>query len=229
MFRFRWTAAVLAAALAATFAVAQDIALSDAEKRLFTADHLGALPTKATLRYEFAKSGTLEKSFRDDVVISVGKSESKADGRHVAVKFLTGENKVELPELDDAKGNPVIMYFLEHDVREMQRITRGQSNYYRRRIRIALSDHATVRPVNFDYAGRSVPGTVIEVDPYQDDPVRKRFEKYANKRYSFTLSGEVPGGVYQMRTVMANAGAEPASGESPVMIEEVLTLKGMDK
>lgn len=229
MHRFRWTAAILAAGLTATLAVAQDIALSDAEKRLFTTDHLGTLPSTVSLRYEFAKSGTLEKAFRDEVVLSVGKSESKAAGRHVAVKFLTGDNKVELPDLDDAKGNPIIMYFLEHDVREMQRITRGQSNYYRRRIRVALSDHATVRPVNFEYAGKSLQGTIIEVDPYRDDPVKQRFEKYANKRYTFTLSNDIPGGVYQMRTVMANAGAEPTSGESPVMIEEVLTFKGEAK
>jgi len=104
--------AAIALLCAASSAPAQDVTMSDAEKHLFIADHLSDLPPKATLHYDFAKSGTLEKGFRDDVTMSVGKSEGKAAGRHVAVKFLNGDHRVELPELDDAKGNPIIMYFL---------------------------------------------------------------------------------------------------------------------
>jgi len=208
---------------------ADEVPISAAEKQLFTTDHLSDLPQAATLRYDFVKSGTLEKGYKDDVTMSVGKSQSNGGGKHVSVKFLNGDHRVELPELDDARGNPIVMFFLEHDVREMQRITRGQSNYYRRRIRVALADHATSRPVTFDWGGHAVKGTVIEVEPYRDDPVKQRFEKYANKKYEFTLSDEVPGSIYKLRTIMGTPGAEVGSGGSPVLVEEVLTLRGVDR
>ena len=55
--------------------------------------------------------------------------------------------------------------------------------------------------------------------PYVDDPLRGRFEALAGKRYVFTLSGQVPGGVVGIRSQVDGAGAQP-------LLAEEMTLEG---
>jgi hypothetical protein len=197
---------------------------SDAEKRIFLTDQLANVGPTATLRYDFSKTGDLEENFQDKVSMSVRPSDSKV-GKHVSVSYLTGERRLELPDIDEATGNPVTMFFLERDVREMRRITGGPTNYYRERIRLALAQRAKVQATTFKYRGREIQGDEISVEPYADDPRRARFAKYANKAYFFVLSDQVPGGVYQLRTVMkAAAQGRSARAAAGTLIEETLTF-----
>ena len=53
-----------------------------------------------------------------------------------------------------------------------------------------------------------------------DDPLRVRFETLAGKRYVFTLSEQVPGGVVGIRSQVDAAGAPP------LLVEE-MTLEGV--
>jgi hypothetical protein len=89
------------------------------------------------------------------------------------------------------------------------------SRYFRKRVRMALADAAEIRPVTFEFAGRAVAGEVITVHPYRDDPLKKRFQRLAEKAYTFTLSDQVPGGVYRMETVVETPAA--AAGTLPVL------------
>jgi hypothetical protein len=57
------------------------------------------------------------------------------------------------------------------------------------------------------------------VAPYVDDPLRPRFEALAEKRYVFTLSDQVPGGVVGIRSQVDGTGAPP------LLVEE-MTLDG---
>lgn len=134
--------------------------------------------------------------------------------------FLTGERRVTLPDLEQAQGNPVTLYFLEHDIREMQRLTKGQAHYFRKRIRMALYQGAQVRDVRFSYRGQTLAGQEIVIQPYLDDPNRARFEQLARKQYVFLLSIAVPGTVVSIRTT-----AGPEGGSSP-LIEEALWIDG---
>jgi hypothetical protein len=79
----------------------------------------------------------------------------------------------------------------------MQRPTGGQATYFRRRVRVALADPAEVRPITFEFVGHSVAREQIMVHPYLDDPLRNRFQRLAEKAHTFTLSEQVPGGVYR--------------------------------
>ncbi|HET9762995.1 MAG TPA: hypothetical protein VFR50_05740, partial [Casimicrobiaceae bacterium] len=97
---------------------------SPAERRLFVDDHLAALPRVARLEYAFSHRGSLEAPFDDTVTIEVGAPRAGA-GRPVKGTFLSATRHVELPDLDDATGNPVILFFLEREVREMHRLTGG--------------------------------------------------------------------------------------------------------
>jgi len=197
-----------------------DQPVSPAEDRLFLANHLGNLPPNAVLRYAYSKAGSLEPAREDTVRVSVTPAPS-GSGRQVSVEYLTGTQKFELPGLDTATANPVILFFLERDIREMQRRTSGKAAYFRKRIRMALADAAEVRPVTFEFDGHSVTGDEITVHPYRDDPLKTRFEQLAGKTYSFTLSDQVPGMLYRVQTVVR----APASAEgSPPLIEETLCL-----
>jgi hypothetical protein len=220
--RGAWCAGLIAAAIAAvptpTRAQAQDY--SEAERALFLTNHLATLRPPATLNYRYRKSGSLEAGFDDSVAVVLRPLPDGSCCSAVAT-FLTGARQLSLPEVDSAQGNPALLYFLERDIREMQRLTRGQNAYFRKRIRMAIYQGATVKPVTLAWRDRQVAGREFTIAPYLDDPLRVRFEKLANKQYVFTLSDAVPGGVYALRTRIAGA-----SPEAPPLIVEEMVVDG---
>jgi hypothetical protein len=193
---------------------------SEAESALFMSNHLAAMKPPATLRYAFRKSGSLEPGFEDKVAVVLAQ---QADGTCCTAKaeFLGGARRLSMPDVEGAQGNPVILYFLERDVREMNRLTKGQSSYFRKRIRMSIFRGATVRETTAAYAGKSVAAREISITPYVDDPLRARFEKLALKQYVFTLSDAVPGGVVAIRS---RVGPPPGAGggdSTPLLLEEL--------
>ena len=206
-------------------AAATPAEFSLAEQRLFVDDQLRALPETAMLEYTFSKRGSLEGSADDIATLRVGVT-GAGGGRPVHVDFLTDARRLELPDLDAATGNPVILYFLERDVREMQRLTGGSANYYRKRIRMALADAAIVRTVTETVGPRQVTATQIRIAPYREDPARPRYEQFAEKTYVFTLSNDVPGKVVEMRSELLTPTA-PAGAARDVVIAEVLRFARM--
>jgi len=192
---------------------------SAAERALFMTDQFAKLRPPTTLRYRFQRSGTLEPGFDDKISIAL---KAQATGRccDATGQFLSGERRVELPPVEGAAGNPVTLFFLERDVREMERLTKGKSNYFRKRIRMAIFQGAQQRAVTLQYRGKAVAGREFSITPYVDDPNRPRFEQLANKRYVFTLSDAVPGGVYGIRAVVVDPGKDAAA--PPLLAEELL-------
>jgi hypothetical protein len=195
--------------------------VSQAEQMLFVDRHLGSVKPPSTLRYDFRQAGAAapqDKEARDQVVLQL---DAGADGLccRALTRFAGGRDRPPL-EIADARSNPVLMYFLEHDVREMQRLARGQPNYFRKRIRTALADDAKVTQVTVRYRGRDVPAHEVSIAPYANDPTRARYERYAEKRYAFVLAEGLPGGLAQIRTWVP--AAQP--GEAPVL-QETLTLQ----
>ena len=211
--------AVLATGLLAAPALGEDKPFSAAEKRVFLDDQLGNLGKSAILEYTFRKSGTLEDGFDDSVVLEV-RAGDQDRGRVVTAAFLTGARNIALPEIGNATGNPVVMYFLERDVRQMERLTSGKQNFFRRRIRLALADTAQVRPVSIRLEDREIAASEVTIQPYLNDPVRERFAKFEKKVYTFVVSDQVPGGVYQLRTTVQAADAQ----EVAPLVEELLTF-----
>lgn len=193
---------------------------SDAERIIFMHEHLGALQPPQTLVYRFSRSGTLEAGFEDHVTLRLSPSAagSCCDGE---VDFLGAGRQLMLPTVEAARANPVILYFLEHDVREMSRLTQGQHNHFRRRIRMAIYQGAQVEERALEYQGRTITARQVLITPYADDPNRARFERFADKQYMFWISDEVPGGVFGIATRMNARDA----GTEPLMIDE-LYLEG---
>jgi hypothetical protein len=208
---------------AAAPAGAESQPISEAETALFMTDYLGALPVPSALRYGLVRRGTLEPGFSDTVETDLKPAAGAA--RSVETRCLTGSRRLEVPELDFAQGNPALLCFLERDIREMERLTGGKSAYFRKRIRLALAGHAQVSPATFSYNGRPVGGTEIRIAPYEDDPLRGRYERYAGKVYIFRMSNEVPGGLIGASALIpANGVGQPA--EADPLLEEALTLAG---
>jgi hypothetical protein len=190
---------------------------SEAERMLFTIDHFKSLGGPAQIDYEYRRRGSLEEEFIDKVRLAIGKKSAEG-GRPVQVDFLSGKQKLALPDVENAQGNPLILYFLEREVREMNRTTGGSRNYYQKRIRMALANDAQVKPVSVMVAGKSVQAHEIHIAPYREDPARSRYEKFAEKTFVFTLSDDVPGGVVEMRSELLPSGG---GADAPVVAESV--------
>lgn len=197
---------------------------SVAEKRLFVDDHLRGLAGPATLEYTYTKRGSLEGSVDDTARVIVGPP-SAGGRRSVKVEYLSDTRKLELPDIDAANGNPVILFFLERELRELRRLTGGSINYYRKRIRMALAEGARVNEVTLDIGARRIAATEIHIAPYRDDPARSRYEKFAEMTYVLTLSDDVPGKVVELRSELS---APPgASGKArEIVIAESLRFAG---
>lgn len=208
--------AALVAALAVLPAAGAAEDYSAAERALFMTDHLAGVTTPGRITYAYRKSGSLEAGFDDRIELSM-RARSGGACCSAQAEFLSGARRLALPEVESAQGNPVVLYFLERDIREMQRLTKGQPNYFRKRIRMAVYQGATLRDVKLPWRGGEVAGREITIAPYLDDPLRARFESLATKRYVFTLSDAVPGGVYALRSEVA--GASP--GVAPLLVEEL--------
>lgn len=196
--------------------------ISRAERELFLAPHLQGLGPGAPLRYRFVHAGTLGPGWSGPLELQL---RAAADGSccDAGAAFPEAEGPRPMPPVEGAKSNPVVLYFLEHDLREMQRLTQGQMNHFRRRIRLALAEDAQLADTRVRWQGQELPALRVRVSPYLDDPQRGRFQRYATKQYEFVLAAGVPGGVARLHTVVP--GAEP--GAEP-LLEETLTLEGAD-
>jgi hypothetical protein len=190
---------------------------SAAEQALFLDNHLAKLTPPLTLHYGYRKSGSLEAAF-DDTVDVVLAAQANGSCCAASARFLSGERQMRQAEVDSAEGNPAILYFLERDIREMQRLTGGKANYFRKRIRMAVYKGATIRKLTLSYRGRPVPVQEISISPYLDDPNRARYERLANKEYVFMLSDAVPGGLYAIRSRINDKSADVP----PLIVEEML-------
>lgn len=209
------------------YGYAADQPYSEAEKQMFLANHMKNVPLPAKLHYVFEKKGTLEPGFKDEAVVIVAPGPG-GKGNLASVDYLTGEHKLNMSDIGNVEGNPVIMSFLEKEVAEMHRLTKGSANYYRKRIRLALVDDATVKPVTIKYGGKDIKASEIRIAPYLNDPARSRYEKFAGKYYVFTVSEQIPGEVYQMRGVLNDKDA-PSDAKAAPLWEETLTFDGVRK
>ena len=192
---------------------------SAAERLLFMDPHLDGMKAPTTLRYEFVRTDSAAGgSFKDTVDVRFARGKS-VPCCNVSGTFLSGERAMRAPDVDDARSNPVLMYFLEYEVRQLQRATKGGASHFRRQIRLALVDKAELSPTRIRWGGREVDATTVQVSPFLDDPFRARFERDARRVYSFVMSDAVPGAIYQIRTTLP----DPAAGTT--LVEETLTLQ----
>ncbi len=217
-------------ALTSTAVTAEEVggagaaAFSPAETLLWRTDHLANIDKPSELRYQFTKRGLLEESIDDRVYLAVVNVHE--DGmKDTEIDFFSGERKQFMPPQKNVRGNPVLGFYLQGDVYEMDRLTEGNWRYFHRRLKYAFADGAEVTPITFDYNGSEVDGHQIRFAPYVNDPKRPLFEEYADKQYTIILSEQIPGSLYQIRTVVPGKTEDGLEMGEP-LIEETLTFVG---
>jgi hypothetical protein len=177
---------------------------SVAEKLVFTKPHLANVTPPRTLGYAYVHRGGTEPDLAERMTLRLRRT-SGGGCCVVSGTFLSGARQVTLPEIPDASANPALLYYLENEVRELQRLTRGQSGHFRKRIRLALVDRATITDTTVSWGGKEWPAQAVRITPFVDDPFRNRFERLAPKEYTFVLAEGVPGGLYQIRGALPGA------------------------
>src|SRR5690349_11484369 len=110
-----------------------DDSFSPAEQLLFLSDHLRNVGKATVIHYTYSKTGTLDPASEGTVNLTVA-AMPQGTGKHTHVDFATGSRSLDLPDIDDATANPVILFFLERDVRDMERRTGGKAAYFRKRV-----------------------------------------------------------------------------------------------
>ena len=193
--------------------------ISEAERLLFMHPHLATVRKPGTLSYAYSAQAAASASPPDRATLAL---RTRADGSCCSVhgEYLSGAMAVNLPDFDDATANPIVLYFLESEVRRLQRTTTGQSAHFRRQIRMSLATGARVVDTTVRWNGKDVPGHVVRVAPFVDDPYRARFEREAAMEYVFILSDEVPGGVAAMSATLPDPGAANAPLERRRLVLE---------
>lgn len=177
--------------------------ISAAEQLIFNQPHLAALKPPQQLRYSFREQAGAGAPVDDAVTLSL----TRSAGGHccaASARYLSGPRALALPDLPEASANPVLLYFLEQQIRQLQQATGGQSAHFRRRIRLALAANPAVESVKWPWNGAEVAASRVTVSPYADDPQRHRFEARARTSYTFILSEQVPGMVLELAADLAD-------------------------
>jgi hypothetical protein len=180
--------------------------LSPAQIALFETPHLHNVARTEALEYRFERTGA--DAFQDKVTARI--TEIHPDGtKLVSFDFLTGDRHEFYPAVDEFKGNPVLMVFLEHDVRLMKQQIGIASAYFRNRVREALVDRATVEDTTWTLDGKSVPARRIKVKPFASDDRLEQLPSVQQKEYSFVICDQAPGELVELAASMP---ADPKTG-----------------
>lgn len=170
--------------------------LSPAQIALFETPHLRNVDHAETLDYNFSRDGAA--GFTDKIAIHVRKV--NPDGtKSLSFDYLTGDRQVKFPELDNFRGNPLLMLTLERDVAEMKEQVGLSATYFRNKIREAFVTKATVTDATFTLDGKAVPSREVTVRPFEGDQRLERIPSLQAKSYTFVLADSVPGTFAEIR------------------------------
>ncbi len=194
---------------------------SPAQRAIFNTPHLANITQPVTLRYSYQHQGTLEQAFNDVVDVIITKVMPDG-GRDVSFNFLSDKHHQDFPVIEGFHSNPVIMMFLEHDVAGLSSQTGGSALYFRNRIREAFVDRATAEETTVLFGGKEVPATHVTLQPFLQDPMRERFEKFAEKSYEFYLAPDVPGGVYSIRVLTPGGSPDKPLEENLLQFQDTV-------
>ncbi|NOQ80902.1 MAG: hypothetical protein GQ548_00070 [Methylophaga sp.] len=198
---------------------------SDVNNALFDKAHLKNIKQEGILHYVYKKDHFSDGAREDtiDIIITNLRNTGRKDTHF---EFFTDEHKRPYLDRDNQQGNGVFVFFLEFDVREMDRLTGGDWRYFQRKIRWALAKGATKKEIEIDYEGEKVKGVQYIIQPFINDPKNSRYTLYANKYYIFTMSEDIPGEIYQVRTIVPD-GKKWQEGDA-VLSEETVTFSGFN-
>ncbi len=193
--------------------------LSASQTALFDTPHLQAITRPEVLSYRIERTGP--DALTDTVLVHVRKIHPDGS-KYVSFDFMTGDHQIFFPAVDNFRGNPLLMLFLEYDVRQMKDQTGMAAAYLRDRIRESFVDKATLTASTIAVAGKTLPARLIVVKPFAQDDRFKNLPAFRDKTYRFVVAGDAPGQIVALSADMpadAESGA-PAWSEKIVFVEE---------
>jgi len=196
---------------------------SEVNNALFDSPHMQNIKVPGRLDYLYKKTGIDQQANEDKVVVAITNI-SDTGLTDQAYNFFTGENKLPYPDRSKLSGNSIFMLFLERDVHELERQTSGSWRHFQRRIRWAMAAGAAKKEVLIAYQGKELKGSQYIIQPYADDEKSARYGAHANKYYSFTLSDEIPGTIYEVRSIVPKVKTWQEGDE--LITDERLTFTG---
>ncbi|MBD0275623.1 MAG: hypothetical protein ICV73_27305 [Acetobacteraceae bacterium] len=186
-------------------------AMSPAQIALFETPHLASLRPPLRLDYAFRREEGGKEPVDDTIRLAL-RASAGGDCCDVSPEFLTGPRALPYPPARSFHGNPLLLFALDRDTRELSAATGGTPNWFRNRFRQALATAAEVRPAEVEHEGRRVPATLITLRPYEGEP---RAGRYQHRLYAFALSEAVPGRIHSIRTEL------PAEGDAAAVVESI--------
>ena len=171
---------------------------SEINNALFDSPHMKNIKSPGKILY-FFKSITDNQILEDKISITITNIRKEGHSDQ-AYSFLSGEKKKSYPSRNNVVGNGVFMYFLEKDVHDLEKKTGGSWRHFQRRIRWAMAAGADQKEIGINYNNISIKAIQYTIQPYSNDKDTKRYGTYANKYYQFTLSKDIPGMIYKVRT-----------------------------
>jgi hypothetical protein len=186
-------------------------AMSPAQIALFETPHLASLRPPLRLDYEFRREEEGKEPVADTIRLAL-RASAGGGCCDVSPEFLTGPRALRYPAAPNFHGNPLLLFALDRDTRELSAATGSTLTWFRNRFRQALATAAAVCPAEIEHEGRRVPATLITLRPYEGEP---RAGRYQHKLYAFTLSEAVPGQVQAIRTDL------PADGGAGAVVESI--------
>lgn len=183
--------------------------LSPAQTLLFETPHLQSITAPGTLRYSFTREGGMTVS--DTIGVRIRRV--NADGtKDLQFEYLTGDRRVQWPELDRFRGNPLLMHTLDRDVAEMKEQVGVSVSYFRNKLRESFVTNATVTDTTFTVNGVAAPARAVTVQPFLTDQRLERIVSLQQKSYTFVLSDAVPGMLAEIRIAIPPDAAMQAPG-----------------
>ena len=208
----RRLAALAATAPLLTAAAEPPPPLSPAQRLLFETPHLAGLHAPLRLDYDFLREEAGRAPVRDTIRLAVRQSQD-AGRFDVEPEFLTGPRAMHYPVARGFRGNPLLLFTLDRDARELSAATGGSTVWFRTRIRQAFVDAATVQRIALPFEGQEVPATEVLLQPFGGEP---RARRYQAMRLRFVLAEAVPGWIRSIGSEV------PAGDDHPAFREEIV-------
>lgn len=216
--------ATLAASALAALLVAGGPARAETasvQEVVFAPGFLAAVDRALVLRYRYELSGkAMDRPYTSRASLEI--REVFPDGRKLAwIDLFEGPERRQKGPVPTVDQNPLLLAFLQRDTVSMANLTGGAAGYFQQQIRRAFNDQVTVEPTPISWQGRTVEGRTVRLRPFLADPSIARFPQFRDKEYAFTVSSEVPGGLWQLRIRLPDTAGV-------TYLEESLTLDGVE-
>lgn len=200
---------------------------SEINNALFNTPHMLLITRPGRLNYQYRKTAinAADKTGNVSVEITAIVENGVSDQVYY---FLGADNTGPAQQRKQVTGNAIFMLFLEQDIHEMERQTGGSWRHFQRRIRWAMAAGAQKKEVIINYQNKKVKATQYTIQPYVNDDNIERYGIYLNKYYIFTLSDQIPGTIYQVRTIVPATGNVWNEGQGS-LIDERITFTGFSE